>query len=571
MKTLLSITIIFCAIATQAQSIVLDGLYPEELAGSGFRLTSNSTIKVEGSGAVFYEDWKAIIYYGWIIDSKTREVVWHQFDAMKDRNSEDLNGQIDFKVNVNLDAGNYEAYFAAAYSNGNDWNRSGNTWAVRNFDDVVKRLLNAHERRRFRGSYSDDFFMKVSGDNLSKIDLEALLDEKISGSVISFNKVRDDKTMKKGFGLSGETKLKIYAVGEGDRDETFDYLRIYNMDTRESVFEMDYDNTDFAGGAKKNLKFDGTVTLAKGNYMASYVTDDSHSYEKWNALPPDDPYFWGTTIWPASERDRRNIVEYEEPKTATPIVDLTRVRDDQVVSQGISLSSAMDVRILCIGEGDDSLVDYGWIINANTREKVWKMRESRSEHAGGARKNRQVSDVISLPAGDYIVYYSTDGSHSYGDWNDTRPHEADMWGITLWATNESDMRKVSSFDPSDFRNKNALVEILMVRDDEYIRETFTLDEGTDVRIQAVGEGSDGEMHDYAYIRDESGRVVWEMEYRDSDWAGGANKNREFNDKIYLKKGTYRVVYKTDGSHSYERWNASAPDDPEMWGIVILKE
>jgi len=570
-STLLTIAILL-AYTSNSQSIMLDDVYPEEVASQGFTLTSNSNVKIEGIGSVFYEDWKAIVYYGWILDSKTREVVWHLFDEMKDRDFRDSDGQIDFKANVDLDKGDYEAYFAAAYSNGNDWNDWGNTWAVRNLDDVVKRIFDSRDRQKYRSSYSDDFYMRVSSDNLRKVDMSELLNKSLSNSIISFNRMGDSESEKKGFSLTAETDVRVYSVGEGNRGETFDYLWIYDARTREVVFELEYDNTDFAGGAEKNLKFDEVITLDAGDYIASYASDGSHSYEKWNALPPDDPQFWGATIWPASENDSKNVVPFREPKILKPLVDITKVRDDELLSKGFTIKKEIDVRVLCLGEeGGDGMADYGWIMNANTRDKVWKMREYRSDHAGGASKNRKVSEVITLPVGDYIVYYSTDGSHAYNDWNSTRPHEEEMWGITIWATDESDLRDVTAFEPSEFVNKNSLVEILMVRDDEYIRETFTLEEDTDVRVLAIGEGSGGDMDDYGYIRDESGRTVWEMEYRDSDHAGGSSKNRAFNERLTLRKGTYKVTFRSDGSHSYGRWNASPPSDQEMWGLQIVKD
>lgn len=569
--TLLSIAVLI-AMTANSQSIVLDDLYPEELESTGFTLTANSRVKIEGIGSVSYEDWKAIVYYGWIIDSRTRKVVWHLFDEMKDQDFRKSDGQIDFKIDVDLEKGDYEAYFTASYSSGNDWNDWGNTWALKNFDDVVNKIFDSRDRNRHRSSYSDDYYMRVSSDNLRKADMNELFDKSLKNAVLSFNKMGDRESEKKGFSLTAETDLRVYSIGEGDRDGSYDYLWIYNARTREVVFEMEYDNTDFAGGAEKNIKFDEVINLDAGDYIASYASDDSHSYEEWNSLPPDDPQFWGATIWPASEKDRKNVIAFREPKTLKPLVDMTRVRDDELLSQGFSIKKEMDVRVFCLGEeGGDGMVDYGWIMDANTRDKVWKMKEYRSEHAGGASKNRKISEVVTLPAGDYIVYYSSDGSHSYNDWNSTRPHEEEMWGITVWATDEADLRNTAAFDPSDFVNKNSLIEILMVRDDEYVRETFTVNEDTDVRILAIGEGSDGDMNDYGYIRDDSGRTVWEMDYRDSDHAGGASKNREFNQRLTLRKGTYKVTYRSDGSHSYGRWNASPPSDPEMWGLQIVKE
>ena len=59
-----------------------------------------------------------------------------------------------------------------------------------------------------------------------------------------------------------------------------------------------------------------------------------------------------------------------------------------------------------------------------------------------------------------------------------------------------------------------------------------------------------------------------MTYRKTDRAGGARKNRLFDDEIYLKAGTYQVIYESDDSHSFEEWNSRPPDDPFNWGITI---
>jgi hypothetical protein len=56
----------------------------------------------------------------------------------------------------------------------------------------------------------------------------------------------------------------------------------------------------------------------------------------------------------------------------------------------------------------------------------------------------------------------------------------------------------------------------------------------------------------------------------TDYAGGAKKNRFYNDLVVLKPGDYRVVYETDDSHSYNNWNDAPPLDPTSWGIIVSK-
>ena len=89
------------------------------------------------------------------------------------------------------------------------------------------------------------------------------------------------------------------------------------------------------------------------------------------------------------------------------------------------------------------------------------------------------------------------------------------------------------------------------------------------KLFSLGEGTSGEMHDYAWIEDaNTGRTVWEMTYRKTRRAGGARKNRIFDETVYLKAGEYLVFYRSDGSHSFEDWNASPPHDPINWGVTL---
>jgi hypothetical protein len=93
-----------------------------------------------------------------------------------------------------------------------------------------------------------------------------------------------------------------------------------------------------------------------------------------------------------------------------------------------------------------------------------------------------------------------------------------------------------------------------------------------VRIVAVGEGVQPEMVDYGWIEDvRSGRTVWEMTWRNTHHAGGAHKNRMFNDVIRLEAGEYEAFFVTDDSHAWGRFNQPQPDDPTLWGITISEE
>jgi hypothetical protein len=36
-----------------------------------------------------------------------------------------------------------------------------------------------------------------------------------------------------------------------------------------------------------------------------------------------------------------------------------------------------------------------------------------------------------LPAGEYILRFESDDSHSYGDWNADPPDDPEAWGVTV--------------------------------------------------------------------------------------------------------------------------------------------
>jgi hypothetical protein len=76
----------------------------------------------------------------------------------------------------------------------------------------------------------------------------------------------------------------------------YDYPYIMDDETGHVVWEMKYEQTRHAGGAKKNRLFDGEIRLPSGKYEVIYTSDDSHSFDGWNDARPRDPMNWGVTI-----------------------------------------------------------------------------------------------------------------------------------------------------------------------------------------------------------------------------------------------------------------------------------
>lgn len=130
-----------------------------------------------------------------------------------------------------------------------------------------------------------ELFSKPMPEDLAKLPLIAQITNVLD---------KEDKSVT--FSLPSSQEVRIFAIGEGQSGQMFDYGWIENSDTGLPVWEMQEPRTTPAGGAGKNRKVDVVITLPSGNYKLRYKTDDSHSFDHWNSLPPDIN-FWGIAVY----------------------------------------------------------------------------------------------------------------------------------------------------------------------------------------------------------------------------------------------------------------------------------
>ncbi|HEY6953433.1 MAG TPA: hypothetical protein VI758_13575, partial [Bacteroidota bacterium] len=292
----------------------------------------------------------------------------------------------------------------------------------------------------------------------------------------------------------------------------------------------------------------------------------------WNARPPYDPFNYGITVSLVDAGDAGSVKVVDPPQEEKNVlVSLVRMRDNDYKSAGFSLKKDGTIRIYALGESVDDnreMVDYAWVVNARSRERVWTMDARRTFHAGGASKNRFVDEIVELPKGDYVAYYQTDGSHSYDEWNADPPFDPEHWGLTIMgAGKDFDPSSVSSFNEDN--EAGVIAQLIRVSDDKHVHQRFTLSSKTKVRVYALGEADGDELADYGWIKNtETGETIWRMEIDETSWAGGAKKNRVADKTITLDKGEYEINYRTDGSHAFNDWNDDPPDDRAHWGITV---
>ena len=115
-------------------------------------------------------------------------------------------------------------------------------------------------------------------------------------SIAEIVRVADNADQTVEFTLAQDQMIRIFAIGEGQAGQVFDYGWIENAGTGARIWEMKLPQTKPAGGASKNRVSDAIVTLAAGRYKLRYKSDDSHSFGSWNALPPDIN-FWGIALY----------------------------------------------------------------------------------------------------------------------------------------------------------------------------------------------------------------------------------------------------------------------------------
>lgn len=550
----------------------------------GFEIPRRAELQIEAVGTLeprndsWWSRWWSpgdedpLTVYAWLLDSRTREPVWTMRADDTSRVSKSLRSA---EGSVQLEAGRYELYLFSGYARVAELVERGV-----GVDDESwwERWFSGRRRLDELGEDLAQCYVTLSSGDLSSSEIRRFdVTGAMPDALIQHNRISDSEFVASGFSLERPTSLRVYSIYEKSEDgrEAADYGWIVDAATRELVWHPRDSRSSRAGGGEKNRRVDEEIELPAGRYVLYYGTDDSHSFEQFNVAAPHDPFNWGITLLPGKGFEASSFTRFEPGASQAAVVEFVQVDDDAFHQQPFRVSRDATLLVYALGEydyDDDQFYDHGWIVDAASGSTVWEMTGGNTEGAGGAEKNRMFDGLVELPRGDYILFYVTDGSHAYGTWNGATPFDADSWGITLRPGPGFETRNFTLIDEADLEQSgDYLVRIVRVGDDERIRKVFALDGASWVEIRATGEGSSGEMYDFGYIRDKAtGRVVWEMDYDQTEHAGGASKNRIAVDEVRLEPGEYEAVYVTDGSHSFRGWNASRPRDPMNWGLTIRR-
>ena len=103
------------------------------------------------------------------------------------------------------------------------------------------------------------------------------------------------------------------------------------------------------------------------------------------------------------------------------ILEISNIRIGDIKYAGFTLNSGREVKITGEGAGvdvrkykrkrDEEIVTkdmyaYAWILNAKTREMVWRMSVNNTDQKSNNSYARVYDDDVYLNAGEYEIYYS---------------------------------------------------------------------------------------------------------------------------------------------------------------------
>ena len=350
---------------------------------------------------------------------------------------------------------------------------------------------------------------------------------------------------------------------------------IVNRSTREVAWEM----TEV--GAQRNgveaTKKD-SVLLPPGIYSAYYTTygpsRKSSRSGSFLGLKPhwtNNPSFWMLSLKTNGEQSAvtvlKNVPERAKTDSGASLVwNYVPSYSSQEYSQIVRVKTPTQVEIQGTAALCNSGCDKLRIFAMPQEDLVWELKEEMASSAGGAVSNKKFDLKVDLDAGLYKFEYTVGRDQVSRSWQANPPLFPDDWGTFIYATDPSN---VFPFDP--WSDSDVLVSLLQAGNDEELSMTLELDKALTVIVYGMGEmRSEDSKYDYGWIEKEGrGARVWDMSYDASVPAGGDEMNRSVMGILTLEPGRYFLKYQSDGSHSYNSWNKSGPENPERWGIALF--
>jgi serine phosphatase RsbU (regulator of sigma subunit)/ligand-binding sensor domain-containing protein len=208
----------------------------------------------------------------------------------------------------------------------------------------------------------------------------------------SIDEVTDYQDLSKEFEILKPRKYMVVSAGEGFADDTrmYDYGWIENSKNDTVWGHTQLFESYHCGGAMKNRLFIEFVDLKPGNYKLRYKSDDSHSFNKWNEVPPSYPEFWGI-----------KLIEIKDANQIAEINDYLNQNDNRLMIKGNNIRSIhTSGSVVWVGDDVDGL-------NKIEREKNKVTVYSYDEKSNNTLSNNSVQYIHEDKEG--ILWLATNG------------------------------------------------------------------------------------------------------------------------------------------------------------------
>lgn len=558
------------------------------LSWQAFEVSEGGRVVVEATGS--QSGTGVLEATAWILDRATRRVVWRMTPEKSRTSTGTLRLQTD---TLQLPAGTYEAYFSGVGMTP----REGGAFA---------RMTNRSQTWRNDRAQWHLVVRALPGTLVARVERRLAPAPDLVWAAAPQSSATESVRLD----VTRPTALRaVFAaseIGTGSR------ARITRVADGVVVWQAESAAATPAGGALRNRRVEATVALTPGLYDVVSEVPRDHAFDDWRQTPPDDPFAWGLSLRPATPADAGAVAVFDIWRR-TPVAryEARTPETDHVIR--FTVSEATPVVIAAMGEFTSSdRYDYAWLEDgAGTR--LWEMRRSETTPGGGDDKNRAVEHLTTLAPGDYTLHFITDGSHHAGNFNSDDPDHPERYGVALFSlgpdgairlTGQSDVvasvpepappsvdstaaaaaaaadaaaataaapdDDTTSPPPAPPSAEGALAAIVRAGSSANERERFRIDGPSAVDVYATGERIGDTWYDWAQIEDDNRRVVWSMQQARTRRAGGAEKNRLFSGPVILPEGTYRLVYRTDGSHHYGSYDRDDEPTHNFWGAIVRR-
>ena len=284
-------------------------------------------------------------------------------------------------------------------------------------------LLRIEDPKEYQGDYIQYFF-DVNSDRLKAFDSKT--DDRVFGTGLMADTSKATFKIKQTSGSSYVFETKMTWAKMGKQPKEGDMVG----------FDMAFSDNDGRGRETQvawhaydselwiNTSLFGRMKFVKST--AGLIQDDSTMYCVYS---PQSPTIDGVSdaIWQKALSKSLNKVVLGTLKNNSDLN--VKVRAVWNESGIYFLAEVADDKVAFAPGPLYNKCDYGWIEDS-TGQKVWEIDALKAKHAGGAIKNKVVSESIALKAGKYTLHYISDESNSPAFWDDTPP-TAPFYGISL--------------------------------------------------------------------------------------------------------------------------------------------